>query len=165
MVERIRTVAKIGAEDHGLTVGMHAHAGGFCEFEPELKRILAAIDTAILKICFDTGHGIYAGFDPVAFLKRHMDRISYVHFKDIDPDKKQKTIANRTDFYEACADGIFCNLGDGTVDFPAVREVLLAYGYRGWCTVEQDCDPQGATSPIDDARASRDYLRTIGFNA
>jgi sugar phosphate isomerase/epimerase len=39
----------------------------------------------ILKICFDTGHHSYAGFDPVAFMKRHIGRISYMHFKDIDP--------------------------------------------------------------------------------
>ncbi len=163
MVERIRTVAKMGAQEYGLTVGMHAHAGGFCDFEPELERILDAVDESLLKICLDTGHTVYAGFDPVAFMKRHMGRISYMHFKDIDPEVKRRTVANRTDFYEACADGIFCKLGEGSVDFRGVRDVLLDLGYAGWCTVEQDCDPQGPTSPIDDARANRDYLRSIGF--
>ncbi len=162
-VECVRAVAKMGSEEYGLTVCIHAHAGGFCEFEPELERMLTEIDEAILKICLDTGHSVYAGFDPVAFMKRHMNRISYMHFKDIDPATKEKVVANRTDFYDACADGIFCNIGDGAVDFPAVRGVLLDAGYQGWCTVEQDCDPQGTTSPIDDARANHDYLRSIGF--
>jgi inosose dehydratase len=72
-------------------------------------------------------------------------------------------VAARTGFYDACAEGIFCNLGKGDVDFAAVRQVLLAAGYSGWCTVEQDCDPAGGTSPVDDARANRDYLATIGF--
>ena len=75
-VDRIRTVAKMGAKDYGLTVGIHAHAGGFCDFEPELERLLTAIDDTVLKICLDTGHSVYAGFDPVAFMGRHMARIS-----------------------------------------------------------------------------------------
>ncbi len=162
--ERIATVAKIGSEEYGLTVGMHAHAAGFIDFEPELERLLDEIDEGILKICFDTGHHSYAGFDPVAFMERHMDRISYVHFKDIDPHVKADVIARRTGFYDACAQGIFCKLGDGDVDFPAVRQLLLDAGFEGWCTVEQDCDPAGKTSPIDDAKHNRRYLKSIGFS-
>lgn len=162
-VDRIRTVARLGAEDYGLTVGIHAHAAGFIDFEPELERLLGDIDESLLKICFDTGHHSYAGFDPVAFMRRHMARISYMHFKDIDPKVKARAIANRTGFYDACAQGIFCNLGQGDVDFPAVLGLLQQVSFSGWCTVEQDCDPAGATSPVTDAAANRGYLSSIGF--
>ena len=161
--DRIATVARMGAEEYGLTVGIHAHAAGFIDFEPELERLLNEVDESILKICFDTGHHSYAGFDPVAFMKRNIGRISYMHFKDIDPKVKKDVVARRTGFYDACAQGIFCNLGDGDVDFPAVRRILEETGFEGWCTVEQDCDPQGDTSPIDDARLNRAYLQSIGF--
>jgi inosose dehydratase len=161
-VDRFRTVAQMGT-DHGLIVGIHAHAAGFMDFEPELERLLSEIDEDLLKICFDTGHHSYAGFDPVAFMRRHVGRISYMHFKDIDPAVKARAVAARTGFYDACAQGIFCNLGQGDVDFPAVRQILLDAGFEGWCTVEQDCDPAGPTSPVDDARANRDYLASIGF--
>jgi len=163
-VDRFRTVARIGSEEYGLTVGVHAHAAGFMDFEPELERLLGEIDESILKICFDTGHHSYAGSDPVAFMRRHVGRISYMHFKDIDPAVKARVIRDGIGFYDACAQGVFCNLGRGDVDFPAVRQVLLDAGYAGWCTVEQDCDPAGPTSPVDDARANRDYLRGIGFS-
>lgn len=162
--DRIAETARIGADEYGLTVGIHAHAAGFMDFEPELERLLNEVDEKILKICFDTGHHSYAGFDPVAFMKRYVDRISYMHFKDIDPKVKADVIANRTGFYDACGQGIFCNLGDGDVDFPAVRQILLDAGFEGWCTVEQDCDPTLDVSPIDDARANREYLESIGFN-
>jgi inosose dehydratase len=162
--DRIEAVARIGAEVYGLTVSIHAHAAGFIDFEPELERLLDEVDESLLKICFDTGHHSYAGFDPVAFMKRHMGRISYMHFKDIDPQVKARAIAERTGFYEACGQGIFCNLGKGDVDFPAVRQVLLDAGFEGWCTVEQDCDPTLDVSPVDDARANRAYLSSIGFN-
>jgi inosose dehydratase len=162
--DRIVTVARIGSEVYGLTVSIHAHAAGFIDFEPELERLLDEVDPDILKICFDTGHHSYAGFDPVAFMKRHIDRIAYMHFKDIDPVVKARAIANRTGFYDACGQGIFCNLGKGDVDFPAVRQVLLDAGFGGWCTVEQDCDPTLDVSPVDDAAANRAYLSSIGFN-
>jgi len=161
--DRIATIAKMGAEEYGLTVGIHAHAAGFMDFEPELERLLDEVDEGILKICFDTGHHSYAGFDPVAFMKRHIGRTSYMHFKDIDPVVKADVITSRTGFYDACGQGIFCNLGEGDVDFPAARQVLLDSGFEGWCTVEQDCDPEGDTSPVADARANREYLQSIGF--
>lgn len=161
--DRIAAVARIGAQDYGLTVGIHAHAAGFMDFEPELERLLEEVDESLLKICFDTGHHSYAGFDPVAFMKKHINRISYMHFKDIDPEVKAKVVENRTDFYEACGQGIFCKLGQGDVDFPAVRQVLLDAGFTGWCTVEQDCDPLLDPDPLGDAKFNRDYLASIGF--
>lgn len=160
---RLRDVARMGTEEFGLTVSLHPHAAGFMDFEAEVERLLAEVDPALLKLCLDTGHSHYAGFDPVAFMKRHRDRLAYVHFKDIDPAVRADVVANRTDFYKACGQGIFCNLGKGMTDFLAVRQLLLDTGYDGWCTVEQDCDPAGPTSPVDDARANRAYLRTIGF--
>ena len=161
--DRLAESARIGTEEYGLTVGIHAHAGGFLDFEPELERLLEEVDEKILKICFDTGHHSYAGFDPVAFMKKHINRISYMHFKDIDPAVKAKVIENRTGFYDACGQGIFCNLGEGDVDFPAVRQVLLDAGFEGWCTVEQDCDPTLDPDTLGDARKNREYLESIGF--
>ncbi|MFT6073293.1 MAG: inosose dehydratase [Yoonia sp.] len=161
--DRVAAIAKMGTEEYGLTVGIHAHAAGFVDFEPELERLLDEVDENILKICFDTGHHSYAGYDPVAFMKRHIDRISYMHFKDIDPAVKADVVANRTDFYKACGQGIFCNLGKGDVDFPAVRQVLLDAGFDGWCTVEQDCDPSMPGTPLEDAESNRKFLEIIGF--
>ena len=160
---RFRDVAKMGSEEYGLTVSLHPHAAGFMDFEKEVERLLSDVDATLLKLCLDTGHSHYAGFDPVAFMKRHRERLAYVHFKDIDPLVKADVVAKRIDFYTACRQGIFCNLGKGMTDFKAVRKLLLEISYHGWCTVEQDCDPTGPTSPVDDARTNRDYLRSIDF--
>lgn len=162
-VTRFRDVSRMGSEEFGLTVSLHPHAAGFMDFEAEVERLLAEIDPALLKLCLDTGHSHYAGFDPVPFMRRHRERLAYVHFKDIDPAVRADVVSKRTDFYTACGQGIFCNLGKGMTDFHAVRQLLLETGYDGWCTVEQDCDPAGPTSPVDDARANRAYLNTIGF--
>ncbi len=160
---RIVTVAKIGAEEYGLIPELHPHAGGFMDFEPEIERILQEVDASVMKVCIDTGHCTYAGFEPIAFMQRHMDRITYVHFKSTDAKVKAAAVANRTGFYEACGQGIFCNLADGEVDFSKVRQLLLDSGYTGWCTIEQDCDPTLDPDPVGDARLNREFLQSIGF--
>ena len=42
-------------------------------------------------------------------------------------------------------------------------ELLLDAGFQGWCTVEQDCDPTMDVTPMEDSRANREYLESIGF--
>ncbi len=63
----------MGAEEFGLEVTIHAHAGGYVEFEDELEAVIDAIDPALLGVCLDTGHSLYAGFDPIDFYERHAD--------------------------------------------------------------------------------------------
>lgn len=164
-VGRIIDVARMGSEEFGLAVSIHPHAAGFIDFKAEVEFLLSEVDPDLLGLCLDTGHSHYAGFDPVAFMKTYRDRLRYVHFKDIDPKVKARAIRERMDFYDACADGIFCNLGKGETDFDAVRTLLKEMGYEGWCTVEQDCDPASATSPLDDARANATFLHDMGFSA
>ncbi len=161
--DRLRSAARIGAEEFGLTVSLHAHAAGFIEFEDELERTLDAIDASLLKICLDTGHSLYAAFDPIAFYKRHSARVEYLHFKDVDPTVRARVVANRIGFYDACAQGVFCNLGKGAVDFAELKAALIHAGFSGWATVEQDCDPAGATLPRDDARTNLEYLKSAGL--
>jgi inosose dehydratase len=162
-LDRIRSVARMGVEQFGLQVTMHAHAAGFVEFEDELEDVLDAIEPQLLGVCLDTGHSEYAGFDPVAFYRRHSQRVSYLHFKDIDPAVRRRAIEQRTGFYDACAAGLFCNLGDGVVDFRGLKAALVESGFSGWATVEQDRDPSGARSTLADARANLEYLKKGGL--
>ncbi len=160
-LDRLRTIARMATEEFGLSASIHAHAGGWVEFEDELEHVLDEIDPKTLGVCLDTGHSIYAGFDPVNFYLRHAERVTYLHFKDINPTVKARVIQNRIGFYEACAQGLFCVLGKGVVDFAVLRQALESKGYTGWATVEQDCDPNGPTSPLKDAQASLRYLKTV----
>jgi len=161
--DRLVHVARMGAEEYGLIPELHPHAGGFMDFEPEVERFLAEVDSDVVKLCLDTGHCTYAGFDPVDFMRLHMERITYVHFKSTDPEVKAQVIENRTGFYDACGQGIFCTLEQGEVDLAAVRDLLLSSRFEGWCTVEQDCDPTLNPDSLGDARNNREYLERIGF--
>ncbi len=163
MHERIRAAAVIGRDEYGLLPSIHAHAGGCVEFEDELERVLDAVDETLLGICLDTGHSLYAGFDPVALFRRHAARVSYIHLKDLDAAKLRQAVAERVGFYEACARGVFCHLGDGAMDFPALKAALEAACYQGWATVEQDRGPLSVQSSFADAVANLRFLRSVGL--
>ena len=54
-------------------------------------------------------------------------------------------------------------LPQGDVQFSEVKRILDDAKFEGWCTVEQDCDPTLDVSPIADAIANRNLLKSIGF--
>ena len=163
--DRVRTVGRIAREEHGLSPCLHAHAGGCIEFEDELEQALDAIDEDLLGVCLDSGHSLYAGFDPVAVLRRHAARVTYVHLKDLDQGILRRCVAARVGFYESCARGVFCNLGSGSMDFGALRQALEDVGYDDWATVEQDRGPASVQSSFDDAAANLAFLREAGLAA
>lgn len=161
--ERIRIAAQQGVDEYGLVPSLHAHAGGCIEFEDELEEALDALDDDLVKICLDTGHCLFAGFDPIALLRRHAGRVAYIHVKDLDPQIHRRAVAERVGFYEACARGAFCNLGQGAMDFAVLRAALREVGYAGWLTVEQDRGPLSVQSSFEDAQANLAFLQEAGL--
>lgn len=145
-IERVADVAR----EHGLRPAVHPHAGSCLEFEDEVERLIAATDVGL---CLDTGHLAYAGSDPVQAFARFAPRLAHVHLKDVDGDVLARVRAQALDFWTAIAEGIFCPLGAGVVDFPAVLAELDRQGYRGFATIEQDRVP-GSGAPLEDLRAS-----------
>jgi inosose dehydratase len=66
------------------------------------------------------------------------------------------------DYQTALRQGLFCELGRGSVDFPALLRELQDAGYDGWIVVEQDVLP-AMGSPVASATRNREYLRSIGL--
>jgi inosose dehydratase len=147
MVDVIRHAAAI-AQDHGLRPAFHPHAGSFVEFEDEIERLL---DDADVDLCLDTGHAAYAGIEPDRAVTAYASRLAHVHLKDVRGEVRDRGQG----FWDAIAAGVFCPLGQGVVDLPAVLEALS--GYEGFATIEQDRLP-GSGSPADDLAASLSVL-------
>ena len=61
----------------------------------------------------DTGWLVYAGVDAADYVRKHIDRIGILHFKDINKD--YKTI-DRQDIFVSC--------GNGAVDFKTVLDAV-----------------------------------------
>ncbi len=72
-------------------------------------------------------------------------------------------LGERIAFFEACARGVMCPIGQGVLDYPAIKRTLEALGYAGYITIEQERDPRNAGSSLRDVAASREFLATVGF--
>ncbi|MBI4924168.1 MAG: TIM barrel protein [Devosia nanyangense] len=162
MIANIRAIAEL-AKALGVRAVIHPHAGGFIEFADEIERVVADVPAEIAGLCVDTGHTAYAGMDPVETLRRYRDRVDYIHFKDIDPVVFEGVMRERIRFFDACAKGVMCPIGRGSIDYAAIFALLAECGYAGYITIEQERDPRNGASVLDDLRASRTFLTQVGF--
>jgi inosose dehydratase len=163
MVANIRAISQLARDKYGMRAVIHPHAGGHIEFADEVERIVVDIPAEVAGLCLDTGHTLYAGMDPVETLRRYWERLDYIHFKDIHPKVFDEVMGERIGFFDACAKGVMCPIGSGSISYTAIRALLTELGYGGYITIEQERDPRDAGSILDDLSASRAFLRRVGF--
>jgi inosose dehydratase len=155
-------IAHAVREETGLRTVIHHHIGTWVETPEETARFLEMTDPQLVGLCFDTGHWTFAGGDAVEGLKRHAARVWHVHFKDCEPKIAAQSRVEEWDGPTSVGHGVFCELGKGAVDFPAVVRQLRAMNYDSWIVVEQDVLP-GMGTPKESAQRNREYLRGIGL--
>ena len=61
--------------------------------------------------------------------------------KIITPSLGKQGIKEGWDYFQSVSAGVFCELGKGEVNFPALLAELKKIGYEGWGVVEQDVLP------------------------
>jgi inosose dehydratase len=158
-------VARAVFTETGLRTVFHHHCAGYVETPNEIARLLSMTAPDVLGLVFDTGHYAFAAGDCAAVadgLARFADRIWYIHFKDCHPEIAAQSRAEGWDYFESVRHGVFCELGKGCVDFPAVAGWLEGRPDLTWGIVEQDVLP-GMGKPMESARRNREYLRSIGL--
>ncbi|MEI2265917.1 TIM barrel protein [Erwinia sp. CGal63] len=163
MMKHIITLSEIAWKEYGVRPVIHPHAGGCIEYEDELAQLVQAIPHSVAGLCLDTGHLFYSGMDPITALDKYWDRIDYLHFKDINISVWQKAIAEEVDFFSACARGVMCPLGSGSINYPQIHRFLCQRHYQGWITIEQERDPRNVETSLHDVTASLNYLQSVGF--
>ena len=146
----------------GLRTVFHHHCAGYIETPAEVDQLMALTDPSLLGLVLDMGHYQFGGGDPLSALKKHKARIWHIHFKDCQPEIAAKSRTEGWDYFQSVGNGVFCELGKGGVDFPAIVEELTAQNYSGWITVEQDVLP-GMGNPKVCAQRNRDYITSHGL--
>ena len=160
-VETARRIAEVAARQ-GLRPVLHPHAETHVEYEHQIERFLEDVDGEI-DLCLDVGHHAYRDGDPVAFTRRHHERIPYLHLKSVDRELQRRVTEEGVPFALAVADGMFVEPSQGAVDFPALKTVLDDVGYEGFGIVEQDMYPAPFDKPFPIAERTRRYLAEIGL--
>jgi inosose dehydratase len=151
----------------GLRTVFHHHCAGYVETPDEIATLLDLTDPEKLGLVFDAGHYYHGAgseeCDIVAALNRFKERIWYIHLKDIEPSIAQRSREEEWDYFTGMRNGVYCELGKGCVDFPALLQWLGARDYKGYTLVEQDVLP-GLGTPKESAQRNRDYIRSIESN-
>ncbi|MCD8139179.1 MAG: sugar phosphate isomerase/epimerase [Planctomycetaceae bacterium] len=122
------------ADDFGIIASIHPHMGSAVQSPEQLDKVMAMTG---IDICPDCGHVLLGGGDPLAVVKKYLDRIKYIHLKDV-------------------RDGAAYPPGYGEIDFDAILSVLKATGRHIDYTVEIDGYPG---TPEDGAAKAYGYLQ------
>lgn len=157
------------AAERGVLAVLHPHVGTMVETESDIGAVL---EGSTIPFCFDTGHLMIGGTDPVRFAAEHVDRIAYTHLKDVSLAGMERVKNGDIPYFDAIvADELYRPLGQGDVDIRAIVSSLLGAGYDGWLVLEQDKvvraeslsgnEALSGNGPIDDARISVEYLREV----
>lgn len=137
-------------EDYNLTLVLENH-GDHATGEV-IKSIVDLVDSPRVLINFDTANGIYfAGADPVADLRTCVDKVGFLHVKD--------KIGGPKEWH-------FPALGQGSVDFPALFDVLKQAGNNAPFSIEIEFTSAGPKDLAEVNQAVKDscsYLKGLGF--
>jgi len=146
------------AVERGFKLCFHHHMGTVVQTAAETDRMMENTDPRYVFLCYDTGHFTFAGEDPLACLKKYVDRVGHVHLKDMRLPVVEEARKNNWSFLQAVRSGAFTVPGDGDVDFDPVFKLLSDAGYQGWLLVEAEQDPAKA-DPLEYAIKARTYIR------
>jgi len=131
------------AKKHGVTVCYHNHWQEIVNGERGIRLILENTSPEHVALCVDTYWVKHGGGDPLEFIKKHQDRIVYLHLKDGTTEGMRKTPPE------------FLELGRGIIDFPAIIETAKSLDIE-WAVVEQDITK---LTPKESMAISRRYLK------
>jgi inosose dehydratase len=162
--EGAEKVAAAVKREAGLRTAFHHHCAGYVETPAEIETLMSLTDPDLLGLVFDCGHYRFGGGDPVEGLRGYGKRVWHFHFKDYQPEIGSQAARDGWDYFKSVSAGVFCELGKGDVDFPALLAELDRLGYDGWGVVEQDVLP-GMGKPKESAQRNREYLAGIGLGS
>jgi L-ribulose-5-phosphate 3-epimerase len=106
------------AEKHGIILAIEEVWNKFLLSAPEFARYVDEFKSPWVKAYFDVGNVVEYGY-PQEWIQELGKRIAKIHIKEY---AKQKRFSY--------------SLGEGEIDWPAVRQSLVDVGYDGWITAE-----------------------------
>ncbi|WP_019536529.1 myo-inosose-2 dehydratase [Paenibacillus ginsengihumi] len=148
------------AREHGMKLTYHHHGGTAVERPEEIDRLMEQTDPELVYLLYDTGHAYYGGADPLDVLRKHYDRIAYIHLKDVRTAVLEQARAEQADFITCIRRGVFTLPGTGDLDFEPIIGELLSRGYDGWAMLEGEQDPANCP-PYEFANRALQYIDSI----
>ncbi|MFE4709964.1 myo-inosose-2 dehydratase [Paenibacillus sp. NPDC056722] len=159
LVEGLNAAGRI-AQEYGLKLTYHHHGGTAVESPEEIDKLMELTDPQAVYLLFDSGHALYGGANPLDVLRKHYDRVAYVHLKDVRPTLLEQARADGVDFVTCIRRGVFTVPGDGCIDFKPIIGELVSRNYTGWALLEGEQDP-GEHPAREYAEKALRYLESL----
>lgn len=166
-VKEITDVAK-ALKANGIQMCYHNHDFEFEKFEDKflLDWLYESIPSELLQPEIDTCWVKYSGNDPVEYINKYAGRLEILHLKDFVSDK----FANGPVYALIDNDGNSCEsqktntfefrpVGSGVQDFESILNAAEKAGIEYLIVEQDDCT---TASPLESAKMSREYLKTLG---
>lgn len=130
------------ADKHKMVVSMHGHSNkkNPNEFATPESFAAAMAMSKYFKINLDIGHFYAAGYDPIAYIKEHHDKITNIHLKDRKKDDGDNTI-----------------WGEGDTPIKAVLALLKKEKYPIFADIEYEY--KGAGDPTTEVKKCMAYIK------
>lgn len=141
------------ARQAGIAATMHPHWGTAAETRLEIEVLLDRLDPALVGFAPDTGQIAKGGADPFPVIERWLDRVHYVHMKDLSPEWE----AMRTAGVPLRSPEGYAEMGQGVIDFRRLTALLERVSYTGWLMAELD---EAKRPPLEAATLSHQYIVT-----
>jgi inosose dehydratase len=136
IAEHIAEAARVMVAE-GVRPCLHPHVGTGVETADEAETVLDLVDPEHLLLCPDNGHLLWAGADPVQFVRRHAARVGALHIKDVHLDRLAESRRQGQDFLAAVGAHVLTEPGRGDADLTGLL-AALDEGFSGWIVIEID---------------------------
>ncbi|HWB83799.1 MAG TPA: sugar phosphate isomerase/epimerase [Bryobacteraceae bacterium] len=142
LVAKAREITRIAklCREQGITLAYHNHNPEFANGNAEIEALARETDPATVHFLVDAGHAYLGGGDPVAFLRRHAERIVGFHVKIF---KGQTQVP----------------LGHGDHEFNEMASAIRETQWKGWLITEEGGgSAKGNTAAL---APDRQYIRRV----
>ena len=133
------------AERYDMIINVEPH-GPYTTNPDTMERILGFFDSPYLRLNLDTGNTFIAGQDPVKFLRRFRDKVSYCHIKDVS---EQLAKAVRGEETGIASSVVAIGEGVNADNIAGCIELLKEINWDGVLSIECEAAPGNVEKSIE----------------
>ncbi|MEK4803367.1 MULTISPECIES: sugar phosphate isomerase/epimerase family protein [Oceanobacillus] len=129
------------AFEKGITASFHpaSPATSYFRTKEDYDVLFDGLDRRFIGYTPDAGHIRMGGMNPVEVVRDNLDIIKHVHIKDCSSTLEWR------------------KMGTGDIDFPALVQTLVDYGYSGWIMTEEETE-ETFENPTKTVNQIRNYV-------
>lgn len=136
---------------YGIIPCVHPHHNTHIMTESDIDYVMQNTNPDEVGLAPDTAHLIAANCNPYTIFERYIDRVKFMHLKDIYGAMASGGMQAGVEVYSN-----FRELGEGVVDFPSIFALLKKVNYDGYLCIELD---GSRTSNKESAAMSLEYMK------